>query len=93
MFVIVVTTIKVQLMGIKRRRVHGTVLPLLSQKILLYTFVRSRLDSYLDYVIPPSCRSSEAFLPNRKDPKLMRWWDSDKRKNGNIKHQHSADAH
>jgi hypothetical protein len=32
------------------------------------------------------------FFSNPKDAELMRWWDSDKRKKGDGKLQHPADA-
>ena len=32
------------------------------------------------------------FFSNPKDAELMRWWDSDKRKKGDGKLRHPADA-
>jgi hypothetical protein len=44
-------------------------------------------------VVPPSCRSTEAFFfSNPKDVELMRWWDSDKRKKGDEELRHPTDA-
>jgi hypothetical protein len=43
------------------------------------------------WYLPVSDRLRHFFL-NPKDAELMRWWDSDKRKKGDGKLQHPADA-
>jgi hypothetical protein len=52
---------------------------------------QSRILAMVMWYLPVSDRLRHFFL-NPKDAELMRWWDSDKRKKGDGKLQHPADA-
>ena len=52
---------------------------------------QSRIPDMVMWYLPVSDRLRR-FFSNPKDAELMRWWDSDKRKKGDRKLRHPADA-
>ena len=52
---------------------------------------QSRIPAMIMWYLPVSDRLSR-FFSNPIDAELMRWWDSDKRKKGDGKLRHLADA-